>query len=123
MTAREEKQATQQEEKNLQTGERLAEQFTAKFGDVMNLFNGECVSSWACVRKALREQEQAEGFSDKDTQTALQIAAKYGFSEEEVKVYHEGTCDEDWACTRAYYRELYMSTKKNGKPDNSGKPE
>ncbi|MFV1950054.1 MAG: hypothetical protein ACC633_09035, partial [Anaerolineales bacterium] len=125
LTVREEKQATQLEEKNQGTAERLAEQFTAEFGDVMILFNGECEGNWGCVRKALREQvqTQSEGFSEKDNQTSLQIAAKYGFSEEVVLAYHKDFCEEDWSCTRAYFRELYMSTRENGKPDKTGKPE
>ncbi len=125
LTVREEKQATQLEEKNQGTAERLAEQFTAEFGDVMILFNGKCEGNWGCVRKALREQvqTQSEGFSEKDNQTSLQIAAKYGFSEEVVLAYHKDFCEEDWTCTRAYFRELHMSTRENGKPDKTGKPE
>ena len=116
---REDQQAEKQEEKNQQTGEKFAEQFSAEFGDVMNLFNGECKEDWACVRETLREQtrEQAEGFSEKDTQTTLQIASKYGFTEEEVLAYHKDYCGEDWTCTRAYFREQYMETKETGKPD------
>ncbi len=117
--ARGEKQEEQKEEKNQQTAERLAEQFTAEFGDVMNLLNGECEGEWACVRKTLRDQEQgmSEGYSEKDHQTALQIASKYGFLEGEVLAYHKDYCGEDWSCTRAYFREQYMSTKETGKPN------
>jgi len=124
---REETQATQQEKKNLETADRLAEQFTAESGDVMNLFIGDCEGNWGCVRKALRTQAQSqtEGFSsDKDRQVAQQIAVKYGPSggEEEVLAYHTDPCDEDWTCTRAYFRELYMDNRENGKPDKPGKP-
>jgi len=122
MTVREEKQATQQEEKNQGTAERLAEQFTAEFGDVMNLFNGDCAGNWGCVRKALRVQEQEEGFSEKDTQTARQISVKYGPTVGEVEAQYIA-CQEDWACTRAHFRELYMDNRENGKPDKTGKPE
>jgi hypothetical protein len=117
--AGEEKQAAQTEEKTQQTAKKLAEQFTAKFGDVMNLFNGECEGDWACVRKTLRDQEQEMSgeYSDKDLQTALQISSKYNLGEGEVKVHYEGTCDYDWACTRAYFRALAAGTKETGKPD------
>ena len=116
--AREDKKAAQTEEKTQQTAEKLTEQFSAEFGDVMNLLNGECEGEWACVRKALRDQERdmSDGFSEKDIQTAQQIAFKYGFTEEEVQAYHKDYCGEDWSCTRAYFRELYMSTKETGKP-------
>ena len=112
--AREEKQTSQTEE----TAEMLAEQFTAEFGDVMILLNGECEGDWACVRKALRDQEQemSEGSSEKDIQTAQQIAFKYGYSEAEVLAYHKDSCGENWACTRSYFREQSMSTKEIGKP-------
>ena len=114
--AREEKQTSRTEE----TAEKLAEQFTAEFGDVMSLLNGECEGDWACVRKALRDQEQemSEGYSDKDQQTALQIGSKYGFDEEVVLKYHKDECGEDWACTRSYFREQYITTKETGKPKN-----
>jgi len=113
--AREEKQTSLTEE----TAKKLAEQFTAEFGDVMNLFNGKCEGNWGCVRKALRDQKQemSEGYSDKDQQTAQQIAFKYGVSEEEVKAYHKDHCGENWACTRSYFREQSMSTKETGKPN------
>ena len=123
---REETQTVQQEEKNKQTGEKLAEQFSAEFGDVMNLLNGECEGNWGCVRKALREQAatQSGELTDHDNQTALQIATKYGFSEQEVVDYYENFCSEDWACTRAYFRDQYMSTKETGKPTKeTGKPD
>ena len=115
----EQKAATQQEAQNNKTADKLAEQFTAEFGDVMNLLNGECEGDWACVRKALRDQEQemAEGYSEKDLQTALQIGSKYGFLEEEVLAYHKDYCGENWACTRAYFRTLAAETKETGKPD------
>jgi len=113
--AREEKQTSRTEE----TAEKLAEQFSAKSGDVMNLLNGECEGNWGCVRKALRDQEQemSEGYSDKDQQTALQIGSKYGFLEEEVLAYHKDYCGEDWACTRAYFRENTLIIKETGKPN------
>jgi len=115
----EQKAATQQEAQNNKTADKLAEQFTAEFGDVMKLLNGECEGDWACVRKALRDQEQemAEGYSEKDLQTALQIGSKYGFLEEEVLAYHKDYCGENWACTRAYFRTLAAETKETGKPD------
>jgi hypothetical protein len=111
---KETKQAEQQEQK---TAEKLAEQFTAEFGDVMNLFNGECEGDWACVRKALRKQEQttAGGPSEKDTQTALQISSKYGYSVEEILEYNKTSCNGDWACTRAYFRNLSLGEKQTGK--------
>ena len=118
----EQKVATQQEEQTKKTAERLAEQFTAKFGDVMDLFNegGKCEGDWGCVRKALRDQEQAmsEGLSERDYQTAQQIISKYGYPEEEVLAQYE-VCKEDWACTRSYFREMYMSLnpKEHGKPE------
>lgn len=113
-----EQQAQKEEEKNQQTAERLAEQFSAEFGDVMNLLNGECEGDWACVRSELREQSRtmAEGLSEKDYQTALQIASKYGSSEEEVLAYHQDFCQLDWSCTRAYFRNMYMETRETGKP-------
>jgi hypothetical protein len=123
---REEKQTAQQEEKNKQTGEKLAEQFTAEIGDVMNLLNGECEGNWGCVRKALREQAttQSGELTDHDKQTGLQIATKYGFSEQEVVDYYNNFCSGDWACTRAYFRDQYMSTKETGKPTKeTGKPD
>jgi len=115
--AREDKKEAKTEEKTQQTAEKLVEQFSAEFGDVMSLLNGECEGEWACVRKALRDQErdQAVGSSAKDIQTAQQIASKYGFSEEEVLAYHKDYCGEDWTCTRAYFREQYLSTKETGK--------
>jgi hypothetical protein len=114
---REVKRAQQEEEKTQETAEKLAEQFSAEFGDVMSLLNGECEGDWACVRSTLRNQdrEMSEGPSEKDHQTALQIASKYGFLEEEVLAYHKDYCGEDWACTRAYFREQYMDTKQTGK--------
>ena len=118
-TAREDKKEAQTEEKTQQTAEKLADQFSAEFGVVMSLLNGECEGEWACVRKALRDQdrEMSEGFSEKDIQTAQQIAFKYGFTEEEVLAYHKDYCGEDWVCTRAYFREMDMSTKSTGKPE------
>lgn len=113
----EQKVATQGEEQTQKTAERLAEQFTAEFGDVMNLLNGECEGDWACVRKALRDQEMSEGDSEKDLQTALQIGAKYGYSDVEVLDYHKDFCDEDWACTRSYFRENTLIIKEHGKPE------
>ncbi len=116
-------QIDQQEEKQTsrteETAEKLAEQFTAESGDVMNLLTGECEGDWACVRKALRDQEQEMSgeYSDKDLQTALQIGSKYGFLEEEVLAYHKESCGEDWACTRAYFRTLAAETKETGKPN------
>ena len=116
--ARDTKNEAQTEEKTHQTAEKLAEQFSAEFGDVINLLNGECEGEWACVRKSLRDQEQemAEGFTEKDIQTAQQIAFKYGFTEEEVLDYHKDYCGENWSCTRSYFREQYMSTRETGKP-------
>ena len=113
--AREEKQTSRTEE----TAKKLAEQFTAEMGDVMNLLNGECKGDWACVRKALRDQEQemSESNSEKDIQTAQQIAFKYGYSEAKVLAYHKDYCGEDWACTRAYFREHTLIIKETGKPD------
>jgi len=113
--AREEKQTSRTEE----TAEKLAEQFTAESGDVMNLLNGECKGDWACVRKALRDQKQemSESNSEKDIQTALQIAFKYGYSEAQVLAYHKDYCGEDWSCTRAYFREHTLIIKETGKPD------
>ena len=115
------KQATQQEEKNKNTGEKLAEQFTAEFGDVMNLFNGDCEGNWGCVRKALREQVQTQsgGYTDHDLQTALQIASKYGSTEDLVLDHFQNVCGGDWACTRSYFRNQYMSTKETGKPNKN----
>ncbi len=114
----EEQKAQQQEEKSQNTAEKLAEQFSAEFGEVMNLYNGECEGEWACVRASLKDQQRtmAEGFSEKDYQNALQIGSKYGFTEEEVLAYHKDYCgEEDWACTRAYFRNSYMETKETGK--------
>ena len=110
-----EKQTSRTEE----TAEKLAEQFTAESGDVMNLLTGECEGDWACVRKALRDQEQEMSgeYSDKDLQTAMQIKSKYGFDDEVVLTYHKESCGEDWACTRAYFRTLAAETKETGKPD------
>ena len=116
--AKVEQQSAQKEEKNQQTGKKLAEQYPAEFGDVMILFEeGECKGDWACVRKALREQEstQTEGLSEKGSQVALQIALKYGVSDVEV-TEHFNLCGGDWACTRAYFRELSANTKETGKP-------
>ncbi len=76
---KQEKLAAQQEERNLETAEKLAEQFSSHSGDVMNLLNGECEGNWGCVRKVLREEEktQSEGLSDKEspdsTSNLLQI--------------------------------------------------
>jgi hypothetical protein len=114
-------QAEGPSEKDIQTGEKLAEQFSADLEVVMDLFDeGECKGNWGCVRKALRDQEmtQAEGeLSERDTKTALQIASKYDSTPEGVLDYHNEFCSGDWACTRAYYRELFMGPKKTGKPD------
>ncbi|MCK4490748.1 MAG: hypothetical protein KAU23_10830, partial [Anaerolineales bacterium] len=120
--------AVQQEEKNLETAEKLAEQFSPDFDFVMSLFTeGECEGNWGCVRKVLRELEktQSEGLSAKGLRTAQQISAKYGVLEKDVIDYYENEnfCDGDWACTRAHFRELYMDAKVKGKPDNPGKPE
>ena len=126
---KEEKQTNQQEEKNKNTGNKLAEQFSAEFGDVMNLFNVKCEGDWGCVRKALREQAQTQSqtqsgdLSNHDLQTASQISSKYGVSEEEVTTYYLGPCSEDWACTRTHFRVLNMSTKETGKPEGTGKPD
>ncbi len=111
------KQVQIKEEKNQQTAEKLANQFSAEVGDVMNLLNGECEGDWACVRSELRVQSRnsAEGLSEKDYQTALQIAAKYGSSEDEVLAYHNEYCQMDWSCTRAYFRNMYMETRETGK--------
>ncbi len=116
---KEEKLAVQQEEKNKQTGEKLAEQFSAEFGDVMILLNGECEGNWGCVRKALRNQESTMSGepSEKDLQTALQISSKYGYSEEVVLAHYNGLCSGDWACTRTYFRENSLIVKKTGKPE------
>ena len=113
---KEEQKSQQQEEKNQQTAEKLAEQYSAEFGDVLNLLNGECEGEWACVRSTLRDQKRTmdQELSEKDIQTALQIAAKYGFTEFEVTEHFQNICEYDWACTRAYFREMYMSTKETG---------
>ncbi|MCJ7718067.1 MAG: PKD domain-containing protein, partial [Anaerolineales bacterium] len=115
--AKVEQQSAQKEEKDQQTGKKLAEQYPAKFDDVMNLFNEECEGDWACVRNALREQEstQTEGLSEKGSQVALQIALKYGVSEAKVTEYFNNICGGDWACTRSHFREMYQSTKETGK--------
>ena len=115
---RAEQQAAKDEERNIKTAEKLAEQFSAEFGNVMNLLNGECEGNWGCVRKVLREKEkaQSEGLSDRGLRTATQISIKYGYSEDLVKERYS-LCGEDWACTRAYFRVLYMSTKETGKPE------
>ena len=117
--AREDKNAAHTEEKTQKTAERLAEQYSAESGDVLNLLNGECEGEWSCVRSTLRDQERemSEGFSEKDIQTAQQIGSKYGFTEEEVLAYHKESCGEDWVCTRSYFREQYMNTKETGKPN------
>jgi len=112
--------ATKQEEKNKQTAEKLAEQFSSNSVYVMSLFTeGECEGNWGCVRKVLREEEktQSEGISDKGLQTALQISSKYGVSEGLVIEHYNGLCSGDWACTRAYFRDLDKSTKEIGKPE------
>ena len=116
---KQEKLAAQQEERNLETAEKLSEQFSSHSGDVMNLLNGECEGNWGCVRKVLREEEktQSEGLSDKGLQTALQISSKYGISESLVIEHYNGLCSGDWACTRAYFRDLDKSTKDIGKPE------
>jgi hypothetical protein len=69
---RQEKLAAQQLEKNLETAEKLAEQFSPDSAYVMSLFTeGECEGNWGCVRKVLREEEkaQAEGLSDRGRQS------------------------------------------------------
>lgn len=111
--------AQKEEERTQQTAEKLAEQYSAEFGDVLNLLNGECAGDWACVRSELREQSRntAEGFSEKDYQTALQIASKYGYSEDEVLAYYQDFCGMDWACARTYYRTLFMESRETGKPN------
>ena len=103
----------------LQVAEKLAEQYSAEFGVILNLLNGECEGEWACVRKTLRDQERemAAGYTEKDIQTALQISSKYGFTQEEVLAYHQDYCGSDWACTRSYFREQSMNTKETGKPE------
>ena len=115
---KQEGQEQNEEQRNQQTADKLAEQYSAEFGDVMNLYNGECLGDWACVRSALREQSRtkADGFSEKDYQTAMQIASKYGSTEDEVLAYHQDFCQLDWNCTRAYFRNLYMETRETGKP-------
>ncbi len=109
----------QQEEKQQQTAERLAEQFSAEFGEVMNLYNGECEGEWSCVRASLNEQQRsmAQGFSEKDYQNALQVSSKYGSTQEEVLAYHQDFCGEDWTCTRSYFRNMHTETKETGKPN------
>jgi len=117
---REEKQAVQQEERNKQTAEKLAEQFSSDSVYVMSLFTeGECEGTWSCVRKVLREEEktQSEGLSDRGLRTALQISSKYGVSEVLVIEHYNGLCSEDWACARAHFRDLDKSTKDIGKPE------
>jgi len=112
--------AAQREEKNKQTAEKLAEQFSPDSVYVMSLFTeGECEGNWGCVRKVLREEEkaQSEGLSDRGLRTATQISIKYGYSEELVTAHYSNLCNEDWACTRAYFRDLYMSNKVTGKPE------
>jgi hypothetical protein len=112
--------AVQQEEKNKQTAEKLAGQFSPDAAYVMSLFTeGECEGNWGCVRKVLREEEkaQSEGLSDRGLQTAQQISSKYGVSEALVIEHYNGLCSEDWACTRAYFRNIYMSNKVTGKPE------
>ncbi len=98
--------ATKQEEKNKQTAEKLAEQFSSNSVYAMSLFTeGECEGNWGCVRKVLREEEktQSEGLSDKGLQTALQISSKYGVSEELVIEHYNGLCSGDWACIRGIF--------------------
>ncbi|MCJ7734317.1 MAG: hypothetical protein MUP11_07190 [Anaerolineales bacterium] len=114
-----EQKTQQQEEKQQQTAERLAEQFSAEFGEVMNLYNGECEGEWSCVRASLNEQQRsiAQGFSEKDYQNALQISSKYGSTQEEVLAYHQDFCGEDWTCTRSYFRNMHTETKETGKPN------
>jgi hypothetical protein len=121
----EKKLADQQEERNTRTAEKLAEQFSAGFDDVMLLFNeGECEGNWGCVRKALRDQESTMSGepTDKDIQTALQISIKYGYSQGVVLDYNNDECSGDWACTRKYFRENSLIVKETGKPSEPGKP-
>ena len=118
---KEEKQIAQKEERNIKTAEKLVEQFSAGFDDVMLLFNeGECAGNWGCVRKVLRDQESTMSGepTDKDIQTALQISSKYGYSPGEVLNYNNNdVCSGDWACTRKHFRENSLIVKKTGKPE------
>lgn len=115
----ESQKAQKEEERNQQTAEKLAEQYSAEFGDVINLLNGECEGDWACVRSELRDQTRKmdQDLTERDNQTALQIAAKYGYTEDEVLGHYQDVCDLDWACTRAYFRNLYMENREKGKPN------
>lgn len=101
------------------TAEKLGEQYEADPEYALELFNGVCEGKWSCVRKTLREGtlEEEGGLVDQDYRTAMQIGAKYGFDDSAVLAYYQDTCDMNWACARTYFRNLYMDTRKTGKPD------
>ncbi len=97
------------EEKNQQTADKFAEQYSDKSADEVMEMLGECEGNWGCVRKALRDQEQAmlqaEGPSEKDLQTAKKLTEQFSAESGEAMALFNGECKEDWGCVRKVLRE------------------
>jgi hypothetical protein len=115
---REGERTAREEERADRTAERLAEQFENADADrAMELYNGECVGSWGCVRKALRDEDRVGAASDRNERTAEKIASQYsqyGVTKEDVEIIFLNH-GEDWSRVRAYYRDLHQGEHGKGK--------
>ncbi len=111
--AREVDSLAREEDRNTRMAERLAKAYDCDFGDVMSLFNGECVGDWACVRKEIRDQARFQIMAERNQRTAEQIAAKYGADPASVMAKFEEWGD--WGEVRAYFRNLDRPSHGGGK--------
>jgi len=111
--AREVDRLAREEDRNTRMAERLAKAYDCDLGDVMSLFNGECVGDWACVRKEIRDQARFQIMAERNQRTAEQIAAKYGADPASVMAKFEEWGD--WGEVRAYFRNLDRPSHGGGK--------
>ncbi|MCH8877439.1 MAG: hypothetical protein IIA89_11555 [Chloroflexi bacterium] len=96
-------------EREQERTDRTAEQLGARYGigtqEVLDLYNGDCVEDWGCVRKSLREPvESSETVSDQDQKAVTRLARQYGVDESKVRSLYDGLCGGSWSCVRAELR-------------------
>ena len=96
-------------EREQERTDRTAEQLGARYGigtqEVLDLYNGDCVEDWGCVRKSLREPvESSETVSDQDQKAVTRLARQYGVDESKVRSLYDDICGGSWSCVRADLR-------------------
>jgi len=101
-------QLTERDERMTDRNERIVNQFVEKYGgsrdELMELYEGDCKGSWACVRATLRDQNRENGTDDKEARITERVANQYGVGEDEVSAQLDA-CSGDWSCVRAHFRE------------------